>query len=590
MSKLKVSILAPLAFFIVVLVAGFTVGMYVWQENRDAQALAQTNASLGGIFNSFIGHNIDTMEATLDAISRDKQLKHAFLAKDREALFQIAEPLFHSLRDKYKITHFYFSGPDRVNFLRVHQPRRFGDTINRTTTLLAHRDQNIHAGLELGPLGTFTLRAVMPWKVNGRLIGYLELGSEIDHVISDVKGFLGMDLHVFIPKRKLERSGWERGAKMLGTRTNWGQLDQYVVNEPTALPAFLIDHVNHGGLQRGGIVTDLKWGARIVSLMHKPIVNAAGEGAEIMVAIHDETLRDSKRTRFIVLTIVGSIIVGGALFVLFWFILDKVERGIRTSQMELIQAKEEAETYNNAKTQFLANMSHELRTPLNAILGFSQIMQLQTFGPLGADKYGEYIDDIHHSGSHLLSLINDILQISKIEAGSHTLHMELFCVPEFIDDCVTIVHERAKDLNISLIQDIGSEVEMVFADRRAVQQCLINLLSNAIKFTSRSGTVVISTSVSTRWFDFIVADTGIGIAKEDLPKLTQPFTQIERMQTARIHEGTGLGLTITRNLVEMHGGSLKIDSEVNVGTAVTIRLPRGQAVYGEDASAIRMVG
>lgn len=576
MTKLKVSILAPLAFFIVVIVAGFSVGVYFWQESRDAELLDKIDADLEGIFARLVVDEVGMMEATLEAITLNEELKGHFLARDREKLLAASLPLFQVLRDKYKITHFYFTAPDRVNFLRVHQPARFGDTINRATTLQTERKQDASSGLELGPLGTFTLRVVVPWKMDGHLIGYLELGSEIDHVISGASDFLGMKLHVFVPKTNLERDNWESGMAMLGLRKDWDQLEQYVVAEPTAIPEFLVDHVNNGGLERGGIIKDVPWGGRIVSLLHKPITNASGEKTEVLIALHDETIRDQKRSKFILLTILGSTIIGSALFILIWVILDKLEQNMRDYEENLIQAKDEAETSNMAKTQFLATMSHELRTPLNAILGFSEIMKLQAFGPLGSSKYIEYASDIHFSGSHLLALINDILHISKIESGGHLLHIERFDVAECIDDCLTIVKDRALSVEVSLVNNIAGDLPRLFADRRAIHQCLLNLLSNAIKFTPDKGTVTLSARVSNQWFDLTVTDTGIGIADEDLPKLTHPFTQIERMQTARIHEGTGLGLTITRNLVEMHGGTLHIDSELGGGTAVTMRLPRGE--------------
>jgi len=262
---------------------------------------------------------------------------------------------------------------------------------------------------------------------------------------------------------------------------------------------------------------------------------------------------------------------------------DITER--KEAERDAQEARAEAEIANQAKTNFLANMSHELRTPLNAIMGFSEMMQMQAFGPIGSVKYIEYIDDIHASGSHLLSLVNDILHMSKIEAGSHSLSIEKIDVHALIGDCLTMVKGRAKDGGVSLVNDVARDMSPLFADNRAIKQCMINLLSNAVKFTPRKGSVTISACLSKRWCDLIVTDTGVGVAKDDLPRLTQPFTQVERTQTARLHEGTGIGLSITQGLIEMHGGTLEIDSELGVGTTVTIHLPRGGSGDGAAGQA-----
>ncbi|QYF88354.1 ATP-binding protein [Brevundimonas sp. PAMC22021] len=239
-------------------------------------------------------------------------------------------------------------------------------------------------------------------------------------------------------------------------------------------------------------------------------------------------------------------------------------------------AKTRAEAANQAKSEFLANMSHELRTPLNAINGFSEIMAGEMFGPLGHPKYKGYAGDIHRSGQHLLSLINDILDMAKIEAGKMTLHYEPVSVAEACEDAVRLMRGKIEDarLRFSLHADPTPEIE---ADYRGVKQVLLNLLSNAVKFTPEGGAITLSVRqiISDDGEERVrvsCADTGIGIAAEDIERLAQPFEQVEG-QHSKTTQGTGLGLSLTKALVELHGGALTIESELGAGATVSFELP-----------------
>jgi two-component system cell cycle sensor histidine kinase PleC len=241
--------------------------------------------------------------------------------------------------------------------------------------------------------------------------------------------------------------------------------------------------------------------------------------------------------------------------------------------------KVRAEGANQAKSEFLANMSHELRTPLNAINGFSEIMVAEMYGPVGEPRYKDYARDILSSGQHLLALINDILDMSKIEAGKMNLRFEPVALEDVAEDALRLVRNRAEAAGLSLRLDF-SDLPEVEADYRAIKQVLLNLLSNAIKFTPRGGLITVRAE---RREDPLgervrisVQDTGIGIPPEDLARLAQPFEQIES-QHAKTQQGTGLGLALTKSLVEMHGGLLDLRSAPGQGTSATFSLPVRQA-------------
>jgi two-component system cell cycle sensor histidine kinase PleC len=236
------------------------------------------------------------------------------------------------------------------------------------------------------------------------------------------------------------------------------------------------------------------------------------------------------------------------------------------------QEKTRAEEANQTKSKFLANMSHELRTPLNAIIGFSEIMESGMFGTLGSEKYQEYCHDILTSGHYLLEVINDILDMSKIEAGRMKLDMEPLDLSKTLAESLRVVSGRADDKNLLLDADIEGTISVV-ADRRAIKQIIVNLLSNAVKFTPDGGKVVVRSRELSDSILLMIADTGIGIAPQSLARLGRPFEQVESQLTKTYH-GSGLGLAIARSLTNLHGGSMRLRSRLGAGTVVCVSLPR----------------
>jgi len=237
----------------------------------------------------------------------------------------------------------------------------------------------------------------------------------------------------------------------------------------------------------------------------------------------------------------------------------------------LVEARDAALDASRAKSRFLANMSHELRTPLNAIIGFSEVMTREMFGPVGP-RYQEYSRLIHESGSHLLELINGVLDMSKIEAGKFELSEELFELEDVAESAVRFLRIPAEQAGVSLALEVQPGARLMFADRRAVKQILVNLLSNGVKYTPRGGDVRITARAPGSGIEIIVSDTGTGISKSDLERLGKPFEQVENAET-RAKEGTGLGLALVKSLAQMHGGAAVIESVLGEGTTVTVRLP-----------------
>lgn len=260
--------------------------------------------------------------------------------------------------------------------------------------------------------------------------------------------------------------------------------------------------------------------------------------------------------------------------------LDEIsarDQQLKKQNIDLEKAKDAAEGANRAKSQFLANISHELRTPLNAVIGFSSILMNQLFGPLGDQKYWEYAKDINESGTHLLDIINDILDLSKAEAGKLDMNFEEVHIGKSVNKCITILSERAEKGKVSITADVPKTLPPIVADRLRFIQILLNVLSNAVKFTKPGGKVSVSVRTQDRegevtHFIVTIQDTGIGMSREDMDKAFQSFGQVDSGLN-RKYEGTGLGLPLTKKLMDLHHGVITFDSELGVGTTVTLTFP-----------------
>jgi len=252
---------------------------------------------------------------------------------------------------------------------------------------------------------------------------------------------------------------------------------------------------------------------------------------------------------------------------------------LKTRVEELFKAKERAESSDRVKSHFLANMSHELRTPLNAIVGFSDLMRSQTFGDLGSEKYVEYAKHIHQSGAHLLRIISNILEISNSETGDQIVDETSVNLNNAVESCLEITRDRAKQKNVQMIYSPTSKNTAIRADSAKLRQILLNLLSNAIKFTEPKGTVTIEYDTNEDNQILVrVTDTGIGIEQENISQILSPFAQVEYDSLTRSYEGAGLGLSIVKSFVELHGGQLKIESESGKGTQVTVFFPAERTI------------
>jgi signal transduction histidine kinase len=251
---------------------------------------------------------------------------------------------------------------------------------------------------------------------------------------------------------------------------------------------------------------------------------------------------------------------------------------------EIQEKSLQLELANRHKSEFLANMSHELRTPLNAIIGFSEALLEKMFGEIN-EKQEDYLKDIHSSGQHLLSLINDILDLAKVEAGRMELNLGTFDLPSAIDNALTLIRERAMRHGIGLSVEVDSRLGELNADERKLKQILLNLLSNAVKFTAEGGKIKVGARQIDDMVEIAVSDMGIGIALKDQAAVFEEFKQVGSDYTRKA-EGTGLGLALTRKLVELHGGTIRLESEPGKGSTFTFTLPLKAAMQNSLATSV----
>jgi|GEM_PF-891962 len=570
--KLGQRILIPLGLTLLILLTVSIVSIYWLQRLHLNEEVERHLKEVEQLFHMKQDEEAKVLESQINLLQLDKNIQTAYLAKDKEALLRHTMPFFNTIQAKYQVTHFYFIEVDKVCFLRVHNPSRYGDIIDRFT-LADAKHQNVPVyGIELGRFGTFTLRVVYPWRVNGKLIGYIELGKEIEHITQALKKIFQIELFFTINKSFLKRANWEEGLKMMGRTGNWALLQDAVIIDKTllAIPKILkkslVERFSSDS-QSEHLVTifHLSSGDRQYYAGLVPLIDAGHRKLGEIIVLNDVSEQEAALQSLARLLISISVIIGSLLFGFFYLLIARIES-------QLIKAHDAMVANEKIKDDFLANTSHELRTPLNGIIGIAESMIDGVTGTL-APQTCSNLAMIVACGRRLAYLVNDILDFSKLRQHEIVLQQKPVNLREMVETILMITQPLKGQKALQLINAIEPNLPPVYADENRVQQILYNLIGNAIKFTAY-GRIEISAQTVGDGDELTinVSDSGIGIPADKLERIFEAFEQAEG-STARNYSGTGLGLAVTKQLVNLHHGKIWVESIQGVGSEFIFTLP-----------------
>jgi signal transduction histidine kinase len=570
--RVKAAFIWPFAIVLTFILGAFAATAYFVEARVRDRDLAERVAAVEKLVDQKIGKDTNLMQAVLRTMMDNRTIAAAFASLDRAALIREAGPLFETLRTDHRITHLYFNSPDLINVLRLHSPGEFGDLIERATMINARDQGKAMHGLELGPLGTLTLRLVTPWRNNGGVLGYLEIGEEIEYLVEEIRDSLSVDLFVLVDKRFLLPQQWHHGLALLNRQGNWDRFGSHVAVAQTDehVPPALNDGILAS--LRAGKAEVIEDGGRVLHLAMLPLDDAGERRIGDLVVMRDITALQKTFLRSITAVTLLSLLAGAGVLGLFYFALDRVERDyqrkhdlehqllrLNTEHQRILQVEK-----LSALGTMVGEIAHQLNNPLVGVVNLAQLAAREADDPV---RTRALLTEIHRAGEDCHAFIQSMLRFSKVSC------FESMPTPmaQVIEETV-LLFRQTESRHCPVETCLPEQPVVLTVDPILIRHALFNLLLNAAQASVDEGAIVIALERAASpdggapgWM-LSVTDHGKGIDPDVMDKIFLPFF------TTR-SDGTGLGLPVVQHVALLHGGTVAASNQPGGGTKFAIWLP-----------------
>jgi signal transduction histidine kinase len=572
--RVKAKFLVPFTLALTFILLVFALAIYSIERRVRDQDLAERSAAVAKLFAQKLEKDTNLMLATMRALMTNQAMEGALRRGDRQQLAAQAGDLFQRLRSEHRITHFYLISPQRINILRLHSPGEHGDHIERVTLDRAQERQAAVHGLELGAMGTLTLRLVMPWQGADGLAGYVEIGEEIEHLIDEIRQSLAVDLLVLVDKRYLQQAQWQRGQTLMQRQGDWARFSSHAALAQTtaALPAAL-DERRLAELLAGG-TAEIREGQRSLHLALVPLDDVAGRHIGHLVVMRDITSLESTVRWSLLAVLAVSLLAAAGVLGVFYLALERVERDYRrqhdlehqllyldTEHQRILQIEK-----LSALGTMVGSIAHQLNNPLVGVVNLAQLAEREADVPV---RVRELLGEIRSAGADCRAFVKRMLVFSKVSS----FEAKPTAMAALIEETV-LLFRQAESRHLPVTVDLEDEAAVIMVDPILIRHALFNLLLNAAQATDGDGEIRITLRREDDpvrrlpGWTLAVTDHGRGMAAAVLDKIFVPFF------TTR-SDGTGLGLPVVQHVVLLHNGQITASSEPGRGTRIAIWLPGG---------------